>query len=66
MSLDDKAQQREPVLRLVLLQTVVDWVQTSHATFPEHDHHCGGKDPCSCGYAAAQIALAELDRLDTE
>jgi hypothetical protein len=59
-------------LRLILLESVWEWVSRSHATFPEHDHHCPVTDAkdndteCSCGYAAARVAMEALDTLERQ
>jgi len=57
------------VLRLVLLETIWEWIGKSHANFPDHDHHCPCRDAsdtdgCTCGYAGAREAMKQLDILD--
>jgi hypothetical protein len=56
--------------RVALLELVWDWVAKSHATFPEHDHHCPCTDAkdkpadCTCGFAAAVIAIDALNLME--
>jgi hypothetical protein len=68
-SLADSVLRMKP--RYEAMEKVWDWIAQSHAAFPEHDHHCpqGNGDTsrsCSCGYAAAEEAMEELDRMDAE
>jgi len=50
---------------------ILEWWDTTHGNEFDHDHHCRGADPCTCGWAAAEPALndglpAALAALDVQ
>ena len=49
---------------LALLRPIGNWYATTHGNDLDHDHHCRGAEPCTCGWAEAAPALDAISFID--